>query len=209
MGGFAGGDEGGYWDDDSLLSPIDKQNSNKAKHSSAKKLHIETSDMGYSIKAYAKINIFLKITGYEDGRYSFISRVAQVKELYDTLSFVPCKCEMFTIEGCDEIPLESNSIYKAYQALLDFTADSDISDFFYTHKVVVKKAIPLGSGLGGYSSNAAAFIHLVKEVCNLILSTKELVKIGSTIGSEVAFFIYNYPCANVSGYGEVVEPFEE
>ena len=54
----------------------------------------------------------------------------RVEELYDTISFVPCKCETFTIEGCNDIPLESNSIYKAYQALIDFTDDLDILDFF-------------------------------------------------------------------------------
>jgi 4-diphosphocytidyl-2-C-methyl-D-erythritol kinase len=52
-------------------------------------------------------------------------------------------------------------------------------------------------------------MHLLKEVCNLVLTTKELAEISSTIGADLPFFIYNYPSANVSGFGEVVEPFEE
>ena len=209
MGGFEGGDEGGFWDIDAISSLIDKQNENKSKNANREKPYVETSDSGYSIKAHAKVNIFLKITGDKDGQYTLLSRVLRVEELYDTISFVVCKCESFTIEGCDNIPLESNTIYKAYQALNDFTADSDIEDFFCEHKVVVTKRIPSQSGLGGSSSNAAAFMHLLKEVCNLILSTSELVKIGNTISSDVPFFIYNYPSANVSGFGEIVEPFEE
>ena len=162
-----------------------------------------------SIKAHAKVNIFLKITGHKDGYHTLLSRFMRVEDLYDTITFEPCVCDTFTIEGCDDVPLESNTIYKAYKALNDYTGDLDILNFFYKHKVVVTKRIPSQAGLGGGSSDAAAFMRLVKEVCNLMISTEELAKIGSTIGADLPFFIYNYPSANVSGFGEIVEPFEE
>ena len=163
----------------------------------------------YSIKAHAKVNIFLKITGYKEGYHTLLSRFMRVENLYDTIEFIPCACESFTIEGCEDIPLKSNTIYKAYKALNDHTGDLDILNFFYKHKVVVTKHIPSQAGLGGGSSDAAAFMRLVKEVCHLMLSTEALAKIGSTIGADLPFFIYNYPSANVSGFGEVVEAFEE
>ena len=163
----------------------------------------------YSIKAHAKVNIFLKITGHKDGYHTLLSRFMRVEDLYDTIEFVPYECETFTIEGCEGVPLESNTIYKAYKALNDHTGDLDILNFFYKHKVVVTKHIPSQAGLGGGSSDAAAFMRLVKEVCNLMLSTEALAKIGSSIGADLPFFIYNYPSANVSGFGEVVEAFEE
>jgi len=163
----------------------------------------------YSIKAYAKVNIFLKITGHKDGYHTLLSRFIRVKHLYDTIEFVPCECEKFTIEGCEEVPLEDNTIYKAYIALNEHTGDLDILNFFYKHKVVVTKRIPSQAGLGGGSSDGASFMRLVKEVCNLMISTKELAHIGSTIGADFPFFIYNYPSANVSGFGEIVEEFKE
>ncbi|MEY3090129.1 MAG: hypothetical protein RL113_445 [Pseudomonadota bacterium] len=163
----------------------------------------------YSINAHAKVNIFLKITGYKEGYHTLLSRFMQVENLYDTITFVPCKCDTFTLEGCDDIPLESNTIYKAYKALNSHTGDLDILNFFYQHKVVVTKRIPSQAGLGGGSSDAAAFMRLVKEVCHLMISTDELARLGSTIGADLPFFIYNYPSANVSGFGEIVEPFEE
>ena len=204
MGGFEGGDEGGFWDDNFLASNDAKS---RVKHNGIS--YVTTSDSGYSIKAHAKVTVFLKITGYKDKCPTLLSRLVRVKELYDTISFVPCKCGSFTIEGCDDIAFESNTIYKAYQALNDYTADSDIEEFFYEHKVVVTKRIASRVGLGGASSDAAAFMLLLKEVCNLILSTDELVKIGSTIGSDLPFFIHNCPSANVSGFGEIVKPFDE
>jgi len=209
MGGFEGGDEGGFWDVDAISSLIEKQNNTKSKNKNREKSYIETNDSGYRIKAHAKVNIFLKVTGHKDGYHTLLSRFVRVEDVYDTISFIPCKCENFTIEGCDDIPLESNTIYKAYKALNEFTADSDIEDFFYEYKVVVTKRIPSQAGLGGGSSDAAAFMRLLKEVCNLIISTDELAKIGSTIGADLPYFIYNYPSANVSGFGEIVEPFEE
>ena len=207
MGGFEGGDEGGYWDIDTLPQEMDKENKNTKK--SNNRSDIKISDAGASIKAHAKVNIFLKITGHKDGYHTLLSRFMRVEDLYDTIAFVPCKCETFTIEGCEDVSRESNTIYKAYKALNEYTGDLDILNFFYEHKVVVSKRIPSQAGLGGGSSDAAAFMRLVKEVCNLIIGTEELAKIGSTIGADLPFFIYNYPSANVSGFGEIVEPFEE
>ena len=163
-------------------------------------------------KSYAKVNIFLKITGtkeYNGSLYHTLnSRFMLVKNLYDTIEFVPQKCDSFTIEGLD-IPKEQNIIYKAYKALNAHTGDLDIIEFFYNHKVVVKKSIPFGAGLGGGSSNAATFMNMVKQVCNLQISTETLANIGATIGADVPFFIYGYNSANVSGFGEIIEEFEE
>ena len=209
MGGFEGGDEGGFWDIDSISTLIHKQNNNKSKNKNRDKSYIKTSDSVYSIKAHAKVNIFSKVTGHTQGKLTFLSRYMRVEDLYDTISFVPSRCDTFRIQGCDEIPLELNSIYKAYKELCDFTSDSDIEDFFSEHKVVVRKGIPYRAGLGGSSSDAAAFMRLTKEVCNLVVSTDELVKIGSRISAEIPFFIYNYSSANISGFGEIVELFKE
>jgi 4-diphosphocytidyl-2-C-methyl-D-erythritol kinase len=205
MGGFEADGEGGYWEDDQVARMLKKE----SKRIEKSNLDIEKNGDIYSIKAHAKVNIFLKITGYKDGYHTLLSRFMRIETLYDTISFVPSKCNTFTIEGCDDVPLESNTIYKAYKALNAHTGDLDILEYFYNHKVVVSKRIPTQAGLGGGSSDAAAFMRLVKEVCNLIVSTKELAEIGSTIGADVPFFIYNYPSANVSGFGEVVKPFDE
>ena len=195
MGGF----KGGCCDKDELLKSM----------SSIYNPMIEKSNAGHSIKAHAKVNIFLKITGHKDGYHTLLSRFVRVDDLYDTITFVPCVCDTFTIEGCADVPTETNTIYKAYTALCEYTDDPEIVNFFTEHKVVVTKQIPSQAGLGGGSSDAAAFMHLAKEVCNLVLTTKELAEIGSTIGADLPFFIYNYPSANVSGFGEVVELFEE
>jgi len=160
-----------------------------------------------SIHAYAKVNIFLKITGYENGYHTLLSRFMRVDDLYDTISLVEGTFEDFTIEGCEGVPLESNTIYKAYQALLE--PFPKLADFFKHHKVVVEKRIPSQAGLGGGSSDAGAFLRLINTLSKNPLPTDALAKLGSNIGADVPFFVYNYPSANVRGFGEIVEPFHE
>ncbi len=154
-------------------------------------------------KAHAKINTFLKITGHKNGYHTLLSRFIKVPHLYDTISFVPQECEHFTIEGCGDVPVESNTIYKSFLAM------NRATDFFNHHKVVVKKNIPTGAGLGGGSSDAGAFMRLFNEVCDLQIDTPTLAKMGSTVGADIPFFVYDYDAANVSGFGEVVEPFDD
>ncbi len=157
-----------------------------------------------TIKAFAKVNIFLKIVGTRENYHKLISRFMRVENLYDTISFEKKERESedFELIGNFGCTLEQNTIYKAYMLLPK-------TDFFNTYKVVVEKKIPEFAGLGGGSSNAAAFLNLANEVLALNLSKDTLANMGAKIGADVPFFIYNYPSANVSGIGEIVEAFEE
>lgn len=162
-------------------------------------------------KAYAKVNIFLKIVGTRGDYHELLSRFMRVENLYDIVTFEAKehpsdKFELFGNFGCT---LEKNTIYKAYKHLLDFTKNEKIESFFKSHRTVVKKNIPEFAGLGGGSSDAAAFLRLTNEVLALALSKEALTSIGTKIGADVPFFIYDYPSANVSGIGEIVTPFDE
>ena len=160
-------------------------------------------------KAYAKVNIFLKITGFDNGYHTLLSRFMKVDGLYDTITFAPSTNEEFTIEGCDNIPTKQNTIYKGYLALLEYTKSHALKEFFHNHKILVQKNIPSQAGLGGGSSNVAAFMNMANKICNLGINTDELARLGSTVGADVPFFIHGYSSANVRGFGEIVEPFDE
>ncbi len=167
----------------------------------------------YSRKSHAKVNIFLKITGFKNGYHTLESRFVKLERLYDTITFEPCECDTFTVEirgkNTPDIPRESNTLFKAYKLLNEETGNLDILEFFYKHKVVLQKRIPSGAGLGGGSSNAAIFLKMVNEQCNLKLSTRYLSELGSRIGADVPFFVHDYQSADVSGFGEIVEERNE
>jgi len=162
-------------------------------------------------KSYAKVNIFLKISGKRDNYHELVSRFVRVQNLYDLVSFekdsYSTTFEEFTLEGDFGCTTQQNTIYKAYIKLQDISPK--VKKYFKEHKVVVDKKIPEFAGLGGGSSNCATFMIMVNEICNLGLSKDQLSKIAITIGADVPFFIYEYNSANVTGIGEIVKPFEE
>jgi len=160
-------------------------------------------------KAYAKVNVFLKITGTRDGYHELISRFMRVDSLYDELHFEPKDEEAFKIIGDFSCKTEQNTIYKAYMALKKYTDSPSLEKLMRTHAIRVEKNIPAFAGLGGGSSDAATYLKMCNEVLHLGLSQNELAQIGLSVGADVPFFIYGYKSANVSGIGEIVEEFDE
>jgi 4-diphosphocytidyl-2-C-methyl-D-erythritol kinase len=161
-------------------------------------------------KAYAKVNIFLKITGMRGEYHEIISRFMRVKNLYDEMCFSKKVDAEFKIIGDFSCTTQQNTIYKAYLALKNYLQDaSSLEQLMQNYAIEVKKNIPAFAGLGGGSSDAATYLHMCNEVLHLGLSKNELAKIGMEVGADVAFFIYEYNSANVSGVGEVVEEFNE
>ena len=165
-------------------------------------------------KAYAKVNIFLKITGKRGNYHEIISRFMLVKTLFDELCFVPknqtdALVNGFKIIGDFACDVKENTIYKAYVALKEHTRSDALEKLMQTYAIKVEKNIPAFAGLGGGSSDAATYLMMCNEVLHLGFSRNELAQIGFKVGADVPFFVYGYNAANVSGVGEVVEEFHE
>ena len=160
-------------------------------------------------KAYAKVNIFLKITGKRGEYHTLLSRFMRVDSLWDILNFIPKERPEFQIIGNFACTVEQNTIYKAYRALLEATGSEALERLMERYAVSVEKKIPAFAGLGGGSSDAATYLKMCNEVLHLGLSTDALARIGANVGADVPFFVHGYPSANVSGIGEVVVPFDE
>jgi len=165
-------------------------------------------------KAYAKVNIFLKITAKRGDYHEIVSRFMRVENLYDELSFVSkeqthARSNAFSIVGDFSCETEQNTIYKAYFALKSATNSAALEQLMQNYSVVVEKNIPAFAGLGGGSSDAATYLRMCNNVLGLGLSLNELAEIGVSVGADVPFFVYGYASANVSGIGEVVEELRE
>lgn len=160
-------------------------------------------------KAYAKVNIFLKITGMRGQYHTLSSRFMRVSHLFDTLWFESKSTPEFEIRGNFDCDVASNTIYKAYKHLFAAIRSEKLSDFFESYAVCVDKKIPSFAGLGGGSSDAAMFLKMCNEELDLGLTIEELAEIGANVGADVPFFVYGYESANVSGIGEIVEKYDE
>ena len=161
-------------------------------------------------KAHAKVNIFLKIVGKRGDYHEINSRFMLVKKLFDTLCFKPKMSDTsFELVGDFNCALEDNTIYKMYLALKNSGYEKQVDAVMAKYALHVEKKISTGAGLGGGSSDSATFLKMMNKEAALGLSLKEMLKIGTSVGADVAFFICGYHSANVSGIGESVEEWDE
>ena len=160
-------------------------------------------------QAFAKVNIFLKITGMRGEYHTITSRFMRVSNLFDTLWFEPKLTPEFEIRGEFDCQTHSNTIYKAYKYLQSATRSDKLSTFIENNAICVDKKIPSFAGLGGGSSDAATFLIMCNEQLHLDLTLDELCDIGTRVGADVPFFLHGYDSANVTGIGEIVRQFNE
>jgi 4-diphosphocytidyl-2-C-methyl-D-erythritol kinase len=155
------------------------------------------------LKAPAKINWSLYVLNKRDDGYHNILSLMHCIGLYDTLTFEHSD----TIELITDmdIPPHQNLVYKAAQSLQSYAGVKNGA------KIVLKKEIPSGAGLGGGSSNAAYTLIGLNKLWGLGLKIDELKAIGSMIGSDVPFFFGNMagnPMAIAEGRGEILTPLK-
>ena len=161
-------------------------------------------------KSHAKINIFLKLVRRNDKFHFLISRFLKIDSLYDELFFTPSHQSDFQIVG-DNLPCatKDNLIYKLYLKLLKTQYKKQIQEFFNAHDLHINKNIKVFAGLGGGSSNVATFLKMINIELSLNLSIDDMLSLCDDIGSDIAFFLFDYKVANVLGKGEIIQEYKE
>lgn len=157
---------------------------------------VETG-LGFSEKAHAKLNLYLDVLNRRSDGYHDILGLFQTIELHDELIFFKTE-QVGQIVVESNVPIEGqNLIEKAYRTFIQYCS----VDFGL--KVILNKRIPVGAGLGGGSSDAAATLRFLGREKNL--SLQDLLEIAAKVGSDVPFFLYG-GTAIVEGKGEKVTP---
>jgi 4-diphosphocytidyl-2-C-methyl-D-erythritol kinase len=158
--------------------------------------------MKITLKAPAKINLFLEIKNKREDGYHNLESIMQTVSLYDELSFEPID-KKISLE-CDNKTLptdSSNIVYKAAKAFFNyFKIDKGI-------KIYLKKVIPVSAGLGGGSSDAAATLIAMTKLYNVNTNKYELEQIASKLGADVPFFLTG-GTALCEGIGNIVTPLK-
>lgn len=151
-----------------------------------------------------KINIGLNVLRRRADGYHDIDTLFYPVDTYnDTLEVVPS--EEFSIDvrlATAERPVDwdpqNDLCAKAYRLVRDRYGIAPVS-------IRLLKAIPVGAGLGGGSSDCAATIKMLDEIFALHLPTSELESLAGSLGADCAFFIKNIPQWG-SGKGEILTP---
>ena len=152
------------------------------------------------VLAPAKINLSLKILGRRDDSFHEIETLISPISLADKIDierqsrWIDFSCDDPTVPSGDE-----NLVVRAAKAFFETTKISGGIG------IKLHKKIPHGAGLGGGSSDAAATLRALNKMFEAKLSLEELAKLGSTIGSDVAFFLFE-SAAVCKGRGEIVNP---
>jgi 4-diphosphocytidyl-2-C-methyl-D-erythritol kinase len=151
-----------------------------------------------TVLAPAKINLTLEVLGRRPDGYHEIRSVIQTISLCDSLDFLPG--ENIEIKGDSPEWRPEKSLVSRAVSLLIKAANCEKGA-----TISVSKRIPLLSGLGGDSSDAAATLRGLNKLWELGLSRNRLAELAQQLGSDVAFFLYG-GTALVEGRGEKVTP---
>ena len=155
-----------------------------------------------SLKAPAKINLFLEILGKRDDGYHEIETVMQEIDLVDNLQFEEIQEGVRLNCNDKNIPSdENNLVCKAANLILN---ECGIKKGVL---ISLEKNIPVGAGLGGGSSDAAATLKALNLLWKIGLNDAELMEFAAKLGSDIPFFIKG-KTALCSGRGEKITPIE-
>ena len=150
------------------------------------------------VPAFAKLNLSLEILGKRDDGYHEVRTVMQTVDLCDEIEVLPAPHLSVTCDAPD-LEGESNLAWQAAQVLARHCGRLPLAS------VSIRKHIPVGMGLGGGSSDAAAVLQALNRLWELELPLSELAEIGENLGSDVPFFLWG-GAAVASGRGEIIEP---
>ena len=163
------------------------------------------------IRAPAKINLSLRVVGRRADGYHLLDTIMAPVSLYDEIDIRKVRVRVKnkkpappSIKVICKHPLvpndEKNLVHRAARLLLA-KAKSD-----QPIEIRLRKRIPVGAGLGGGSTDAAATLVGLNRLLKLGFSKKKLERLGLKLGADVPFFIRGRP-ARACGIGERLQPF--
>ena len=136
------------------------------------------------LKAAAKINLHLEVLGKREDKYHELSMIMQSIDLYDFLEIENNNSGILTLNSeCKNLPLnENNLILKTALLLREVSGNNELGA-----NIFLTKNIPIGAGLAGGSSNAAATLIGLNKLWKLNLNSRILHELAINIGSDVPF----------------------
>jgi len=161
-----------------------------------------TNQTAIELLSPAKVNVFLKITGQRIDGYHELLTVFVPVSLYDKLIISKSEKGLEVYYRGRETPNNQNNLVS--RAAISFFEKTGIKKGI---KITLIKNIPISSGLGGGSSNAATTLKGLNQLWPNALSKEDLEKLALSLGADVPFFLLQKP-AMARGIGEILQPIE-
>jgi 4-diphosphocytidyl-2-C-methyl-D-erythritol kinase len=135
------------------------------------------------LRSLAKINLDLRVLHKRPDNFHELRTVFQTISLSDTLEIEYASSRRTHLELDDPQSIPNNLVLQAAHATLEALKQHATVRFRLTKK------IPMGAGLGGGSSNAAAVLLAIQALANRSLPPDRLLTLASELGSDVPFFL--------------------
>ncbi len=154
--------------------------------------------------APAKVNLALHVTGHRDDGYHLLDTLVVFTEVGDTVSVAAAEQDSFTIQGpfagllddeADNLVLRARDLLRSKHGDLPPVAIS------------LEKNLPVASGIGGGSSDAAGTPRALVRLWDLDLSTAALATAALRLGADLPMCLYARTLV-ARGIGEEIEPVE-
>jgi len=159
------------------------------------------------VPAFAKVNLRLDVLGRRPDGYHELRTVFQAISLNDTLDLElrpkpGIELQVLGDGSLSGVPLEENLVYRA---LRDLSAALALGQGV---RAVLTKRIPVGRGLGGGSSDAAAALLALLKLSNQPVELARLIEIAASLGADVPFFLYGGRALGI-GRGDEIYPLPD
>lgn len=140
--------------------------------------------MKVSVPSFAKLNLDLRVLHKRPDGYHELRTIFQTIDLRDTLTIEFESAKRTQIEIDSSIDIPDNLVVRSAKLVLDQLKVNARVRF------VLRKHIPIGAGLGGGSSNAAAVLLALPVLAGKPVRFEKLAELGATLGADVPFFLY-------------------
>lgn len=153
------------------------------------------------LKSPAKLNLYLKILRKRPDGYHDIETIFERIDLFDRITLTKRSSGIRITSNTREIPWDETNL--AYRAAARILRHCKKKEGVHIH---LEKRIPIASGLGGGSSNAASVLLGMNRLFALRLSQKILLEMGKGVGADVPFFLLQKPFAIGRKRGDQLTP---
>lgn len=154
------------------------------------------------LDSYAKLNLYLRVLNTREDNYHNLKTLFARIDLKDKIILrLRRDSQIKIICRHPDVPVdETNLCYRSAKLIQnEYNIGKGID-------IEIIKRIPVASGLGGGSSNAAATLLGIDKLWQLKLPRSKIAKLARKIGADVPFFIYNTTLAEGRGRGDIIKP---
>jgi len=161
-----------------------------------------------SEQAHAKINLALHVTGRRADGYHELDSIVAFADVADVLTIAPADSVSLEITGpfASDLPRDgTNSVLSAWRLLDSFSRPRGAA--LAPVKFSLEKNLPVASGIGGGSADAAAALRGLVRLFEISISEVDLSELALQLGADVPVCLLQQS-SRMTGIGEIIEPIE-